>query len=208
MKKSCFLGGGSVGKTSLLDVAVGRGFSSHYQQSEVTSYYLYGKDGCIVACRNVPGYFWNLQKVDALTLTNALSDIDTLVFCCDVISLGNFSPLPDWNKLAMQYVGDKPITKVFVVNKIDEEPEERWAFTRAQVTAMAKEIGCSEEHIFYTSAKTGTNVVELFDFLSGVTQEKQKAPEGIFSRGRGPSGSGNSGGSTPPSGMCCGCNLF
>ncbi len=172
--KICLVGDGAVGKTSLVRKFVFDEFSEKYlttigtkiSKREMT---MPDPDGGVGV--DIDMAIWDIigQHGFRRLLQEAyFFGVDGIIAVCDMTRVETLSGLEDWLQRVEEVAGSVPI--IAAVNKSDlqthrniEEPDLR---------EMMKKFNAE---FLLTSAKTGENVEELFDYLANVIVEQRRA---------------------------------
>ncbi len=174
-RKALLLGDGAVGKTSLVRKYVMDRFDDKYITTigtKVTKKVLEFRSGSELV--EITMMLWDVlgQKGYTGIQRSSYKGAEGIIFVCDATRPETLKSLKEyWIPEAVSVVGSVPF--VFAVNKSDLER----SISEEDVKALADGYGAP---YFFTSAKTGDNVEEMFRALGkAMTAEAAPRPSGI-----------------------------
>ncbi|MHA2297040.1 MAG: Rab family GTPase [Candidatus Hodarchaeales archaeon] len=171
--KMVLAGDGAVGKTSLRERYLGRGFKSQYLQTIGADFALKEIE---IKSNNVKFQIWDLagqqrfQNVRSVYYTGALAAL--LLF--DITRRDSFNNLDSWIKEIWEHNGKGIIPIVVLGNKFDLRDESPDCVDKKEALKFCKQLSKkTKEKNFQvdylnTSAKTGLNVDKAFQTLGDV----------------------------------------
>eukprot|EP00948_MAST-09A_sp_MAST-9A-sp1_P000963 g963.t1 len=168
--KLILIGNGSVGKTSILSRFQENGFKRVYEQTIGIDFFekrvtlREGKEPISLRVFDIGG-----QSIGSKMLPKYVYGADVVFLCYDVTSIASFRDIPDWLAFvhksgetsevvtSSKSLGNKLI--YLIGNKADN-PSMAWKVTKKMHDKFIKEANL--EGGFYTSARSGENVVKAF----------------------------------------------
>jgi small GTP-binding protein len=163
-KKICLLGDGAVGKTSLIKRFVDNAFEDEYvttigtrlSKKEVFTVYSEEKYNITLMIWDIMGQpgFRDLLK------TAYLSNAEGGIVVCDVTNKNSLRDLHAWIEMVNSVVEDIPL--VFLANKADLKNKAEFGIW--DLEEAVKKFG--DHKCMQSSAKTGENVEEAFNYLA------------------------------------------
>ncbi|MFW9993971.1 MAG: Rab family GTPase [Candidatus Odinarchaeota archaeon] len=171
--KIVLAGDGAVGKTSLRERYLGRGFKSQYLQTVGADFALSTEK---IGQKEVKFQIWDLagqqrfQAVRSVYYAGALGAL--LVF--DITRRDSFENLSSWVDEIWKHNGKGTIPVVLLGNKFDLRDEHSDCITEKEALKFAKDLSKKTKEkgfdirFLNTSAKTGLNVSEAFQAIGEV----------------------------------------
>ena len=177
--KIVILGEGRVGKTSILSKYFYHKFNDGEKSTVNPAFY---EKTVKYKGKNVQLKFWDtagqeqFNAISTMYYQNAVGAL--LVY--DVTIFETFEKVESWVHTLQEAVG-KDITFVIAGNKVDLKDKNKSQEHTSQIDAY-----CAKEHCkhFYTSAKTGYNLDEVFECLINSVLSKVKLEEGGGRKGK------------------------
>ena len=147
--KVSVIGDQGVGKTSLVKRFVFNTFNGENSTSEESRAYKKKIDGILLMIWDVSVYEEHVDRI--------LGGSKAVIIVGDITRYRTYEAMDDM----AQYVDGRKISKVFVGNKHDLKY--RAEFWRDELQTLSKKY---DSTYFFTSAKTGEGVADLFQFLT------------------------------------------
>ena len=177
--KIVILGEGRVGKTSILSKYFSKKFDQNQKSTINPSFY---ETAINYNGNNVQFKFWDtagqeqFNAISTMYYQNAVGAL--LVY--DVTIFETFQKVETWVRTLEEVVGQN-IVFVIAGNKFDISDKKTLEQNKNTVNEYCQKKGCKH---FYTSAKTGFNLDETFDFLTKSVCDKLKQTTGGVSTKR------------------------
>jgi small GTP-binding protein len=178
--KLVILGEGRVGKTSILSKYFNNKFNDNEQKTINPAFY---EKTVKYKGKTVQLKFWDTagqEQFNAISTMYYQNSVGALLVY-DVTIFETFKKVENWVRTLQEAVG-KDITFVIAGNKVDLKDK-----NKSQEHTLEIDSYCAKEHCkhFYTSAKTGYNLEEVFECLINSVLSKVKPEEGGGSKRRG-----------------------